>query len=122
MFEIREGAKTGVKDIRFVGARAFSHGRLKDVIKTTESNWLSFLQSSDIYDPDRVEADRGEVVGEVVPDEEGVDPGQLGVDEGIALRLAEPGEGADRAAPVVGLVPFPVLDEGLHQAAAGVER
>ena len=45
-------------DIRFVGAKAFSRGRLRDVIKTTESNWLSFLQTTDIYDPDRVEADR----------------------------------------------------------------
>src|SRR5664279_4680898 len=58
VFEISEGAKTGVKDIRFVGARASSSGRLLDVIKTAVSNWLSFLQTADIYDPDRVEADR----------------------------------------------------------------
>ncbi len=58
VFEIKEGDKTGVKDIRFVGAKAYSHGRLKDVIKTAESNFLSFLQTTDIYDPDRVEADR----------------------------------------------------------------
>jgi outer membrane protein insertion porin family len=58
VFEIREGDKTGIKDIRFVGARAFSHGRLKEVIKTSESNLLSFLQTTDIYDADRVEADR----------------------------------------------------------------
>ena len=58
VFEIKEGDKTGVKDIRFVGNKAFSHGRLKDIIKTTESNWLSFLQTTDIYDPDRVEANR----------------------------------------------------------------
>ena len=58
VFEIKEGQKTGVKDIRFVGIHAFSSGRLKDVIKTTESNLLSFLQTTDIYDPDRVEADR----------------------------------------------------------------
>src|SRR5664279_6195772 len=58
VFEITEGAKTGVRQIRFVGANAYSSGRLKDVIKTSESNWLSFLQSADIYDPDRVEADR----------------------------------------------------------------
>jgi outer membrane protein insertion porin family len=58
VFEIKEGDKTGVKDIRFVGARAFSQGRLLDIIKTSVSNWLSFLQSTDIYDPDRVEADR----------------------------------------------------------------
>lgn len=58
IFEITEGEKTGVKEIRFVGAHAFSHGRLKNVIKTSVSNWLSFLQTTDIYDPDRVEADR----------------------------------------------------------------
>jgi len=58
VFEIKEGDKTGVREIRFNGARAYSHGRLKDVIKTTVSNWLSFLQTTDIYDPDRVEADR----------------------------------------------------------------
>jgi outer membrane protein insertion porin family len=58
VFEIKEGEKTGVKDIRFVGTQAFSYSRLKEVIKTSESNWLSFLQTTDIYDPDRVEADR----------------------------------------------------------------
>jgi outer membrane protein insertion porin family len=58
VFEINEGPKTGVKEIDFVGIHAFSSGRLKDVIKTSESNLLSFLQTTDIYDPDRVEADR----------------------------------------------------------------
>ena len=58
VFEIAEGAKTGVKQINFVGNRAFSHYRLKDVVKTSQSNWLSFLQTTDVYDPDRVEADR----------------------------------------------------------------
>ena len=58
VFEIKEGKKTGVKEINFVGAHAYSSGRLRDVIKTSVSNWLSFLQTTDIYDPDRVEADR----------------------------------------------------------------
>src|SRR5215468_1394739 len=58
VFEISEGEKTGVKEIRFVGTSAYSYSRLKEVIKTSESNWLSFLQTTDIYDPDRVEADR----------------------------------------------------------------
>jgi outer membrane protein insertion porin family len=59
VFEIHEGAKTGVKEIRFVGSHAFSWGRLRNVIKTTQTNWLyGFLQTTDIYDPDRVEADR----------------------------------------------------------------
>lgn len=58
VFEINEGAKTGVNSVEFIGNRAFSSYRLKDVIKTRESNILSFLGNSDIYDPDRVESDR----------------------------------------------------------------
>jgi len=58
IFEINEGDKTGVKSIDFVGNKAYSSWRLRDVIKTTESNLLSFLQTNDIYDPDRVESDR----------------------------------------------------------------
>ncbi|HEV7983481.1 MAG TPA: outer membrane protein assembly factor BamA [Xanthobacteraceae bacterium] len=58
IFEIDEGVKTGVAKIIFVGNKAFSDQRLKDVIKTGETNWLSFLKSNDIYDPDRVEVDR----------------------------------------------------------------
>jgi outer membrane protein insertion porin family len=58
IFEINEGAKTGVAKIIFVGNKAFSNQRLKDVIKTGETNFLSFLKSNDIYDPDRVEVDR----------------------------------------------------------------
>ncbi|MGB5903532.1 MAG: outer membrane protein assembly factor BamA [Xanthobacteraceae bacterium] len=58
IFVITEGEKTGVKSVEFIGNHAFSSYRLKDVIKTHESNWLSFLSSGDVYDPDRVEADR----------------------------------------------------------------
>jgi outer membrane protein insertion porin family len=58
VFEVNEGKKTGVKSIRFVGNRYYSDFRLKDIIKTTETNLLSFLKSSDVYDPDRIEADR----------------------------------------------------------------
>jgi len=58
VFTIVEGQKTGVKSIDFVGNNAYSAYRLKDVIKTHESNLLSFLGGGDVYDPDRVEADR----------------------------------------------------------------
>jgi outer membrane protein insertion porin family len=59
VFEVREGEKTGVKKIRFVGNKAYGDQRLKDEIKTQETFWLiSFLQQQDIYDPDRIEADR----------------------------------------------------------------
>ena len=58
VFEITEGGKTGVRSIEFVGNSAVSSYRLRDVIKTRETNILSFLGSSDVYDPDRIEADR----------------------------------------------------------------
>jgi outer membrane protein insertion porin family len=58
VFEINEGEKTGVRSIVFVGNTAFSDRRLRDVIKTSQSAWYSFLQTTDIYDPDRIEADR----------------------------------------------------------------
>src|SRR5580698_4970464 len=58
IFVVNEGEKTGVKEIDFVGNHAYSSSRLKEVIKTSESNWLSFLQTTDVYDPDRIEADR----------------------------------------------------------------
>jgi outer membrane protein insertion porin family len=58
IFQINEGEKTGIKHIVFVGNSAFPAWRLKEVIKTAESNWLSFLQTTDVYDPDRIEADR----------------------------------------------------------------
>ncbi|WP_409334224.1 outer membrane protein assembly factor BamA [Bradyrhizobium manausense] len=58
VFTIEEGAKTGVKSIEFIGNSAYSAARLRDVIKTRETNLLSFLGSGDVYDPDRVEADR----------------------------------------------------------------
>ncbi len=58
VFEVTEGGKTAVKEIEFVGNRAYSGWRLRDVIKTGQSNILSFLKNNDLYDPDRIEADR----------------------------------------------------------------
>ena len=58
VFEIGEGPKTDVKTINFVGNRAYSAYRLKDEIKTVETGLLPFLQTANIYDPDRIEADR----------------------------------------------------------------
>src|ERR1700676_2552610 len=58
IFTITEGGKTGVKSVEFIGNSAYSSYRLKDIIKTHESNLLSFLGGADVYDPDRVEADR----------------------------------------------------------------
>ncbi|WP_153768932.1 outer membrane protein assembly factor BamA [Labrenzia sp. CE80] len=58
VFEINEGDKTGVERITFIGNSAFSDGRLRDVIRTRESGLLSWLRSTDTYDPDRLSADQ----------------------------------------------------------------
>ncbi|HSV25209.1 MAG TPA: outer membrane protein assembly factor BamA [Xanthobacteraceae bacterium] len=57
VFDIREGPKTGIRRIAFVGNHEFAESRLKGVIKTTESGWFAFLKTSDVYDPDRIEND-----------------------------------------------------------------
>jgi outer membrane protein insertion porin family len=58
VYTINEGDKTGVKAINFVGNNAISGYRLRNVMTTTESNFLSFFKNSDIYDPDRLAADQ----------------------------------------------------------------
>jgi outer membrane protein insertion porin family len=56
-FNVAEGSKTGVYAINFEGNRAFGAWRLKNLMQITESNLLSFLKTSDVYDPDRLAAD-----------------------------------------------------------------
>jgi outer membrane protein insertion porin family len=46
-----------VKEIRFVGNNQVSSSRLRGVMQTTETNLLSFLKSTDVYDPDRLAND-----------------------------------------------------------------
>src|SRR4051812_30966940 len=61
VFEVQEGVRTGIKHIVFVGNKAYSSQRLKQVIKSGETNLLSFLLSNDLYDPDRIEVDRSQL-------------------------------------------------------------
>ena len=58
VFEIHEGGRTGVKKIQFAGNHAYASDQLKAAIRTGETNLLSFLLGNDVYDPDRIEADR----------------------------------------------------------------
>lgn len=58
IFQIDEGPRTEVSRINFVGNKAFSDGRLQDVIATKESGILGWLKSSDNYDPDKLNADQ----------------------------------------------------------------
>lgn len=57
VFVITEGPKTGVSGINFVGNRAFGDARLRNVIQTRRTNWLSFIKGGDVYDPDQLSAD-----------------------------------------------------------------
>ncbi len=58
VFEINEGKWTEVRNIRFIGNRAYSDSRLREVIRTRETRWYRFLSSDDNYDPDRMTLDR----------------------------------------------------------------
>src|SRR4029078_9410070 len=58
VFEIDEGPSTKVRAINFIGNSAFSDSQLRYVISTTQTTWLSFLKSTNIYDPDRLNLDR----------------------------------------------------------------
>jgi outer membrane protein insertion porin family len=58
VFEIKEGQKTEVRRISFVGNKAFSDSTLRGQIVTQESAFYRFLTSDDTYDPDRLQVDR----------------------------------------------------------------
>jgi outer membrane protein insertion porin family len=58
IFLIKEGGRTTIRTINFTGNNVYSSARLRDVMNTTQSNWLSWLRNSDVYDPDRVNADQ----------------------------------------------------------------
>src|SRR6266568_972124 len=61
VFEVQEGVRTGTRKIVIVGNRAYSSQRLKQVIKSGETNVLSVLLKNDLYDPDRIEVDRSQL-------------------------------------------------------------
>ena len=58
VYTINEGGKTGVRSIDFVGNNQFSTSRLRNLMQTTEMNWLSFFKSTDVYDPDKIASDQ----------------------------------------------------------------
>ena len=58
VYVVTEGGKTTVRQINFVGNTVFGKRQLGAVIKTSATNVLSFLIGGDVYDPDRVAADR----------------------------------------------------------------
>src|SRR5271157_2003959 len=57
VFTINEGEKTGIRAIRFVGNHAVSDYRLGNLMQTSTQNFLSWIKSTDVYDPDRLASD-----------------------------------------------------------------
>lgn len=107
VFTIVEGDKTGVKEIRFVGNNVYSTRRLVGLMETTEMNFLSFLKTSDVYDPDRIASDlelvrrfylkNGYADFRVISSDAQYDPAQQGyiitivVEEGPQYRVSSVG-------------------------------
>ncbi len=58
VFEIHEGSPTLTARIAFVGNKAFSEDRLREVINSREEAWWRFLSTSDEYDPEKVNFDK----------------------------------------------------------------
>ena len=58
VFEISEGRRTGVQRVSFSGNQAFSDRRLRRVIETNQTSWLSFALGGNTYDADKLELDR----------------------------------------------------------------
>lgn len=58
VFNIVEGDRTGISTINFEGNNAYSDRRLRAVLQTKQTNWLSWLTKRDIYDQARLEADQ----------------------------------------------------------------
>ncbi|MEE7478272.1 outer membrane protein assembly factor BamA [Methylobacterium hispanicum] len=57
IYQIDEGDKTGIVSINFVGNSAYSERTLKGLMTSSEMNLLSFVKTSDVYDPDRIAND-----------------------------------------------------------------
>jgi outer membrane protein insertion porin family len=57
VFTIDEGDKTGIREIKFIGNSAYSSSKLRNMMQTTEMNYLSFFKTSDVYDPDKISSD-----------------------------------------------------------------
>jgi outer membrane protein insertion porin family len=58
VFEIQEGPVSKVRKINILGNEEFGDGRLRSEMATKQAGLLSFLSSSDTYDPDRLAFDQ----------------------------------------------------------------
>ncbi len=58
VFEIREGPKTLVQRVSFIGNRTYSDSTLREVVSTKETALWRLLGSSDVYDPSKLKRDQ----------------------------------------------------------------
>lgn len=58
VYEITEGTKSPIRNITFLGNKAYPASTLQGVINSEESRFYKFLSDSDKYDPDRLEYDK----------------------------------------------------------------
>ncbi len=58
VFFIVEGDRTGIGSIDFVGNEAFSKSRLRRVIRSRKTNFMSWLSKNDIFSEERLAADQ----------------------------------------------------------------
>lgn len=56
-FRINEGSKILVREIRFEGNKAFSAGKLKGMMESTENWWLAWLTGAGVYKDDILKND-----------------------------------------------------------------
>ncbi len=57
VFKITEGSRTGISSITFVGNKAFSSGRLRDVMTIKRTDFTSWLSKRDQFDDAKLQAD-----------------------------------------------------------------
>lgn len=57
-FDIKEGPKTAVSSIKFIGNKNYTDRELKSIITTKEKAFFRFLSSDDVYDPNKLEQDQ----------------------------------------------------------------
>ncbi|WP_266352670.1 outer membrane protein assembly factor BamA [Kaistia algarum] len=57
VFKITEGTRTGISSINFVGNKAFSSGRLRNVMTIKRTDFTSWLSKRDQFDEAKLQAD-----------------------------------------------------------------
>lgn len=58
VFQIKEGKRTGIGTISFVGNHAYSDQKLKSIIISRQHNLLSWLNRKDVFDEAKLDADQ----------------------------------------------------------------